>query len=330
MFGHILGYINFIITNKFLFKMKKITRLFLLILAIGFVYTAEAQTPEEVAQMTADKAAKEAEAATIQANLDAVNAEIAGLAAAIDKTIKWRFGSGGLLGADLNNFTNWAPKPDLNSSAQSISFAYNGFANLIEDKYFWRNNGAVNLGWLKYDEDSKVNGDEDDFKQVADVFNVQSLFGYNIYKNLALSALGEYRTTLLSNFNNPGYLDIGAGFTYTPMENLVIVFHPLNYNFIFADDDSSFESSLGTKFVADYNTQIFKIVSWRSNLSGFLSYNGADLSNWTWINGFNFNVFKGLGVGIEYGLRWNPQESNARELATQNQSYYQIGLSYTL
>jgi len=316
------------LNNKF--QMKNVLTLLSLITFIFVGFNANAQTAEEVAQMTADKAAKEAEAATIQASLDAINGEIASLAAAIDKTIKWRLGSGGLIGLDVNNFNNWAPKPDLNSSAQSISFAYSGFANLLEDKYFWRNNGGINLGWLKYDEDSKTNGDNDGFNQVADVFNVQSLFGYNITSKLAASALGEYRSTLLSDFNNPGYLDIGVGFTYTPQPNLVIVVHPLNYNFIFADADSNFESSLGAKVVADYNTTIFKVVTWRSNLSGFLSYKGADLSNYTWINGFNFVAFKGIGVGIEVGLRWSPQETLARELASDNQNYYQLGLSYAI
>ena len=206
------------------------------------------------------------------------------------------------------------------------------FANLIEEKYFWRNNGGINLGWLRFDQDSKDDapGEDNSFQQVADVFNVQSLFGYNIAKNLALSALGEYRTTILSNFNNPGYLDLGVGFTYTPMPNLVVVLHPLNYNFIFAENDADFTSSLGAKFMVDYNTEITKGVKWRSNLSGFYSYKGTDFSNYTWINGINFNAFKGIGVGIEYGLRWNPQETTARELSSTSQSYYAIGLSYTI
>ena len=290
------------------------------------------QTEAEIATMKAEKAVKEAAAAELQGQLDALNGEIAGIASAIDKTIKWRYGSGGLIGADINNFNNWAPKPDLNSSAQSISFSYNGFANLIEEQYFWRNTGGINLGWLKYDEYTKDNPptEDTDYKQVADVFNVQSLFGYNIMKNLALSALGEYRSTLLSNYNNPGYLDLGVGFTYTPVPNFVLVVHPLNYNFIFAKSDTDYTSSLGAKFVADYNTEIMKGVKWRSNLSGFYSYQGSDLSNYTWINGINFNAFKGIGIGVEYGLRWNPQETTARELSGSNQSYYAIGLSYSL
>ena len=146
----------------------------------------------------------------------------------------------------------------------------------------------------------------------------------------AASALGEYRTSILSNFNNPGYLDIGVGFTYTPLPNLVITAHPINYNFIIAKDDGDYNSSLGAKIVANYTTNLFPGVAWRSNLSSFISYNGNDLSNYTWINGINLKAFKGIGIGIEYGLRWNPQETAARELTSGTQSYYAIGISYSL
>lgn len=310
--------------------MTKIIATLILILLIGLTSSIKAQTTEEVEQFKLEKAAKEAEAAKIKAELDAVNGEIAKLKAAIDKTIKWRFGSGGLLGFDVNNFNNWAPKPDLNSSAQSISFNYNGFANLVEDRYFWRNNGGLNLGWQKYDQNSQSRGDNDGFNQVADVLYLQSLYGFNINKQLAGSALSEYRSTLLSNSNNPGFLDIGLGFTYTPQANFVMVLHPVNYNFIFSSDETDFRSSLGAKLVADYNTKIWDLLTWRSNLSAFLSYDSFEQSNYTWINGVNFVAFKGIGIGLELGLRWNPQETAARELKNDNQSYYQLGISYTI
>jgi hypothetical protein len=310
--------------------MTKILATLTLIVLVGITTTIQAQTAEEVAQMKSEMASKAEEAAKIKAELDAINGEIATLKSAIDKTIKWRFGSGGLLGFDINNFNNWAPKPDLNSSAQSISFNYNGFANLIEEKYFWRSNGGVNLGWQKYDEDSQTTGDNDGFDQVADVLFLQSLFGYNFTKEIAGSALGEYRSTLLSNFNNPGFLDIGVGITYTPNSKFFMVLHPLNYNFIFAENETDYTSSLGAKLVADYNTKLYDLLSWRSNLSAFLSYDTFEQSNYTWVNSFNFVAFKGIGIGFELGLRWNPQETLARGLASDNQSYYQLGLSYAI
>ena len=135
----------------------------------------------------------------------------------------------------------------------------------------------------------------------------------------------------LENFGNPGYLDIGAGITWTPIPNLIVVAHPLNYNFVFAEEGTSFESSIGSKVVTDYTREITQGVNWKSNLSLFLSYEDGDFSNWTWVNGVAFNAFKKVGVGLELGLRNNKQEAIAKEF-TDNplQVYYVIGLSYSL
>ena len=178
------------------------------------------------------------------------------------------------------------------------------------------------------------------------MFNISSLYGRNIAKNIAVSALAEYRTTLLTNFNDPGYLDVGVGFTWTPIENLIVVVHPLNYNFVFADSNSVFESSLGAKIVADYTRQI-GAVNFKTNLSAFQSYKSSDLSNWTWSNSFSYTLWKMIGVGFDFGLRSNKQEAlnyalgqfNPLAVPTETeptfgnvdndlQTYYTIGLSY--
>ena len=144
----------------------------------------------------------------------------------------------------------------------------------------------------------------------------------------------------MNNFNDPGYLDLGVGFTWTPIQNLVVVIHPGNYNFVFADDDTIFNSSLGAKLLADYTRQIGKI-NFKTNLSMFQSYEDGDLSNWTWINSFSYTLWKNFGVGLDFGLRSNKQEALNYELNTLGnedatfdnidndlQTYYTIGLSY--
>ena len=154
----------------------------------------------------------------------------------------------------------------------------------------------------------------------------------------------EYRTTLLNNFNDPGYLDLGVGATWTPLDNLIVVIHPLNYNFVFADNDAIFDSSMGAKIVADYTRQIGAI-AFKSNFSTFQSYKSGDLSNWTWTNSFSYTLWKMIGVGFDFGLRSNKQEAlnyalgqfdpmgTADEPTFDNvdndlQTYYTIGLSY--
>ena len=165
----------------------------------------------------------------------------------------------------------------------------------------------INLGWVKID-DKDIDTDDDSFRSATDVFNITSLYGHKLSEQFAISTLAEYRTTIIDNFNDPGYLDIGVGATWTPITDLVVVVHPLNYNFVFSSGDTVFESSLGAKIVADYTRQLGK-VNFKTNLSMFQSYKSADYSNWTWTNSFGYTLWKGIGLGFEFGLRNNRQEA---------------------
>jgi len=190
----------------------------------------------------------------------------------------------------------------------------------------------MNLNWVKLDnKDTEL--DSEKFEPTTDVFNISSLYGRNLNDKWAISGLAEYRTTLLDNFNDPGFLDVGVGATWTPLENLIVVIHPLNYNFVFADNDAAFESSAGAKIVADYTRQIGAI-SFKSNFSTFQSYEDSDLSNFTWTNSFSYTLWKMIGVGFDFALRSNKQEAaNYQEVDLADadnklQSYYTVGLSY--
>lgn len=285
------------------------------------------QTKEELAAQKAEKAAKIAE---LKGQIDGLNGEISGINAKLLEWPRWESGAFGTAGLNFNGFNNWVSRGQPNIASSTIGISLNGYANNLAKKYFWRNGANINMGWIKFD-DRDDPMDIAEYRQSSDAINVTSLFGYKFNEKLAASALGEYRSTILSNFNNPGYLDLGVGATWTPVNNLVIVVHPLNYNFVFADEALNYESSLGAKIVADYTKELIKGVNWKSNLSTFQSYKGSDLSNWTWINSIGFQVVKGLGVGAELGLRSNKQEAVAAGL-TDNpvQSYYVIGISYAV
>lgn len=301
--------------------MKKI------ILTIGLVVASISMNAQTVEELKAEKAKKSAEAAKLQGEANALQAKI-------DAFPGWKFGAFGTIGANFSGFNNWYSNAVVNSSSANVGVTVNGFANLDQEKFFWRNSGSLNLGWVKLDDKDDAT-DDPDFNATTDVFTLTSLYGYKLSDKIAVSALGEYRTTVLENFNDPGYLDFGLGFTFTPIKELVVVVHPLNYNFVFSDGISDYESSLGAKIVADYNKTVGKF-KFRSNLSAFQSYKSSDLSNWTWVNSLGFNIWKGIGVGLESGLRGNKQEAfNAAgaigELSdTDNelQSYWLAGLSY--
>jgi hypothetical protein len=305
----------------------------LIILAlIGGTLGTYAQTVEE---LKADMAPKKDSLVAIQSRINAIQKKINAMPG-------WKIGAFGTIGGSISEFNNWFSKGIPSSSAGNIGFTVNSYANLKDDKFFWRNAANLNLSWVKID-DKNDPTDDDTFRQANDVFNIISLYGHRLNKKFAVSTLGEYRTTILSNFNDPGYLDIGVGATWTPVEDLVVVVHPLNYNFVFSKGDTVFESSLGAKVVADYTRQIGKI-SFKSNLSAFQSYKSADYSNWTWTNSFGYTLWKMIGVGFDFGLRQNKQEALNYALNNQTlpgptptfdtvdnklQTYWVLGLNYS-
>lgn len=283
------------------------------------------------------KAAKEAELATLQPQLndlsgkvDMLKAEIEVLKEQTTPYPRWVVGALGNAGFNFASFSEWLSKSSPNTTAFNIGVTTNAFANLQQRKYFWRNNANLTVAWLKFnDRDDET--DSKDFKVAADAFNASSLFGYKLSEKWAISALGEYRTAILDDkFNDPGYLDIGMGMTWTPIVDLVVVIHPLNYNLIFSSGAFEYQSSLGAKLLADYKKEITKGIAWKSNLSAFLSYEGSDLSNWTWVNGFTTSR-KGVGIGLDFGLRGSKQEALAAG-RTDNplQSYWIVGVSFAL
>lgn len=267
------------------------------IVAFLTISAAFAQTADELKAL---QGPKKDSIAAIQGRVDALQAQI-------DALPGWKKGAFGTIGANLSGFSNWYSKGEANSSAGNIGVTVNAFANLQQEKFFWRNSGNLNLAWVKFD-DKDDPTDDDSFKEATDVFTITSLYGQKISEKFAISTLGEYRTTLLSNFNDPGYLDLGVGVTWTPITDLVVVIHPLNYNFVFSDEDAIFDSSLGAKIVADYTRKIGN-VSFKTNLSMFQSYESSNLSNWTWINSFGYTLWNGIGLGFEFGLRDNKQEA---------------------
>lgn len=301
--------------------MKKIVLLSIFFCGIAFT---QAQTKDE---LKTEKAEKQAEANAIQSKIDALPG--------------WRVGAFGTIGGSLSNFNNWYSQGTPNNSAGNIGFTVNAYANLIEDKFFWRNALTTNLNWVKLD-NKDTDLDDEDFNPTTDVFNISSLYGRKLSEKFAISTLGEYRTTVLNNFNDPGFLDIGFGATWTSIENLIVVIHPLNYNFVFSSNSViDFESSLGAKIVADYTKQ-FGAINFKSNLSMFQSYKSSDLSNWTWTNSFGYTLWKMIGVGFDFGLRQNKQEAfnyqqsqpgstafaRLENADNKLQSYWTFGLSY--
>ena len=92
-------------------------------LSISFGFS---QTKEE---LETQKAEKQAVADAAQAEADAIQAQI-------DALPGWRIGAFGVIGGSLSNFNNWYAQGVPNNSSGNIGFTVNGFANLIQDKFF--------------------------------------------------------------------------------------------------------------------------------------------------------------------------------------------------
>jgi hypothetical protein len=313
--------------------MKGLFTFFAIVLMMAWQPIA-AQTTEELQAMKDEKAAEltklKGELAELTGKVDALKGEVAGLTDQLTPYPRWDTGLLGNVGLNFSTFNDWLLRDQPNTSAVNIGFSTTGIANADFEKAFWRNSLNLTLGWLKFDNRDNPD-DNDDFQVSADAFNITSLYGYKLSDKIAISTLGEYRTSILDGrFNNPGYLDLGVGATWTPIKDLVVVVHPLNYNFVFSDSEFDYQSSLGAKVVADYTRQLTKSIAWKSNLSAFASYEGSDLSNWTWVNGLSTAV-KGIGIGLDIGLRNNKQEALAAE-KTDNplQTYWILGLSYAI
>ncbi len=314
-------------------------KLLLICLTVVFAFNANAQTDKEKLAELKTELAKE------KAELKAAEAEVAAVQAKIDALPGWRYGGVGIFGMNFSGTSDWVTNAVPNASSYAPSLALTGYVHNIQSKYFWRNNANLNVSGLRFtNKDLPEEQQQDSLQIVNNSFNITSLFGYKLTEKFALSALGEYRTVVLQNtingvdseFNNPGYLDVGVGATWTPIENLVVVFHPLNYNIVFPSGD--FESSLGTKYVIDYTRNLPLGIAWTSNMTGFFSYSDAEdpnLHSWNWTNGFSFTAFKGIGVSAQLTLRRNEQEAfqfGGLEAGDDNitQLAYVIGLSYSL
>lgn len=291
--------------------------------------TEEALMAEKEAKSTTlDSLQKELKALTKQ--VDGLKSDVANLTDQLTPYPRWEKGLLGNVGLNFANFDNWLPKDQPSTSAINIGITSTAFINGEWENAFWRNSANLTLGWLKFD-NKNIDEENDGFQVSADALNVSSLYGYKLSPKFAISTLGEYRTSVLDGkLNNPGYLDLGVGATWTPVRNLVVVVHPLNYNFVFSEEEFDFESSLGAKVVADYTRNIVKGLNWKSNFSGFISYEDTDFSNWTWINTLS-TAYKGIGIGLDIGLRNNKQEAlNAGRDDNPLQTYWILGLSYAI
>jgi len=296
----------------------------------------------------------------------------------IDEFPGWKIGGVGIVGADLASNSNWYAINNPNSSSNGLGLNASAFANQNQEKYFWNNLLTLNLRQTK----TRLSDNSAEVKALTDALDLSSLFGYKLAPKWALSAEGKYTSTLL-NFNKPGKATVSAGATWLPIPNAVVIFHPLGYekNFPSGDFVSMLGCKIGATYSATiipgvaWSTNLSAFIPYTSD-TGTLKqfpisnndvttdrladvaefdlaadaiatepapYERGDLTNWTWLNTFSTNIFKGIGLGLNVGLRKDKQVANQwqynksglpaggfGDFGDDLQFYYSLGLAYTL
>ena len=300
------------------------------------IFTAISGFSQTLEELQAMKAEKEAEKSKVMDQVDALDSEIADVVSQIKEFPSWTTGFTGLIGLDFSGSRNWFSNDIPNNSSTGFGLSLNAFANRDAPKYFWWNNASANYSTSKV-KNERLNEPEEELTSEASFFGLNSIGGYAITEKFFVSGEARYETTVLE-FNDPGKLLFSAGGTWKPIDNLVVIIHPLGYQITFPTND--FSSSAGAKLGAIYNGTLIPGIEWSTNLNAFLSYSGddenmlaaGDLSNWTWLNTFTVaNIFKGIGLGINIGLRKDNQLAISKGVTDGPlQTFYNIGISYAL
>jgi len=293
------------------------------------------QDMKSVTELKALQEAKIAKMADLQAQLDAISGEVDAFDDEISALEGWKNGLNGLIGFNLNRSSGWAANPNPRARTTGLNIGITGFMNYDKDKFFFHNKGVIAETWQDLDLSQDDLDDKEDglFKNgIVDLFNISSLSGYRISETFAFSGQVELNTSVF-NFLSPGTFDIGIGATWLPIENLTVMIHPINYHYAFSGIDGvKGGGALGCKVRADYFNDFVIMghdVSWTSTLTTFIPYKDLDreliqfdprpnipdgeklkdgsfevgLFEYTWLNTLSFEVWRGIGVGLSWGLR---------------------------
>ena len=306
----------------------------------------QAQTQEELQEL---KITKIGQVEDYKALIVTLENELAVIESQMDLLSGWRYGLTGVFGFDWDRSWTWISNPNPNSRSSSLNIGLVGTVKNDQEKTFWYNSATLQKAWKRFDPNTKDNiGNEGLFKNgTVDLLNISSLAGYKLRENLAISALAELYSSL-EKLTKQGTIDFGVGVTWLPFSNLTVTVNPLNYHYVYSNlTGLTSEGALGAKLRAEYllNFKMFaNNCSWQSTLTSFMPYGStggevpstidptvilynSSLFEYTWLNTLTLELWKGIGVGLGWGLR----KSNFEALADETpalQSYMNFGVSY--
>jgi len=260
----------------------------------------------------------------------------------------------GIVGANFSSvgLTNWA-----GGGNNSISIGGNtGLGlNYVTKSISWNNSIEAGYGVIKLGTDG--------FRKTDDRLIVSSKFGHKAASHLSYSALLDFRTQFakgfdynkldsagnylrISDFMSPGYLTIGLGMNYKPVDFIDIYVSPLSNRVIFVLDDSmsiagaygvapgkNIKSELGATYDMLLQKAIVENVDLRSRLNLFAPYEAITSIVVNWELGLNFKVNEYINAGFNLSLIYDDKININRDdgtigPATQMKHVINIGFAY--
>lgn len=260
----------------------------------------------------------------------------------------------GIVGANFSSvgLSNWA-----GGGNNSISLGANtGLGlNYVTKSLSWNNSIEAGYGVIKLGSEG--------FRKTDDRLIVSSKFGHKAASHLSYSALLDFRTQFakgfdynkldsagnylrISDFMSPGYLTIGLGMNYKPVDFIDIYFSPISNRVIFVLDDSlsqngafgvapgkNIKSELGATYDMLLQRAIVENVDLRSRLNLFAPYEAIASIVVNWEFGLNFKVNEYINAGFNLSLIYDDKININRDdktvgPATQIKHVINIGFAY--
>lgn len=248
-------------------------------------------------------------------NLNEAQLKKYGFRETADTVKPWKITGNLNIGLNQAALFNWAPGGENVIGISSIGFLR---ATYDKKKFNWTNTVDVGFGMQKL-------GDKE-FKKNDDRLEINSQLNYKAAKNWYYSlivnfrsqfALGyEYPTDstkiLVSKALSPGFLTVGLGMDYKPVEYFSLFLSPVTSKTVFVLDNTSLDATkygiaagekvfqnFGAFLNARFNKEVVKNVTLNTQISLFSNYLQDPLNiDINWLTGINMKVNKFLSVAI--------------------------------
>ena len=263
----------------------------------------------------------------------------------------WKLG--GNFGVMFNQVaqTNWSAGGE-NQVGLNLQLDYT--ANYLKDRQLWDNRLELEYGFNKTKSDGS--------KKTADNIYLSSIYGYEIAKNLYFSgtfifntqfangynynASGDADNVFISTFMAPGYLNIGAGITWTPKTWFKATINPVAYRGIFVlneelsdqgqfgvDPGDRYRTEFGANIILELNKNLTSNINLYSRLNLYSNYlEDAQNVDINWQVKLNMNVNSWITTSISTNLIYDDDvlilKDGKYEPRLQFQEILAIGLQF--